>query len=197
MGDWRDRGKRGTPTSLPRSRLPTSATSMPQMTMPGTTSRVWLTTASSAVFMSRAPMPGTPVTMPRFCRRLTPDAPIGPSCPVEETITLHSSTLGSMHILGGGRGGEGERGWARVGRRERAATHTSPPLASHLGVVVERDEGPVGDRARHLAADDGVVAHDKVLGGRRVEELDVGRGQDLGEQGGGEQGGVLDDDVVA
>ena len=36
--------------------------------------------------------------MPSFCRRLTPDAPIGPSWPVDDTITLHSSTLGSMHI---------------------------------------------------------------------------------------------------
>ena len=50
-------------------------TSMPQMTMPGTTSRVLLTTASSAVFMSRAAMPGMPVlTMPSFCNLFTPAA---------------------------------------------------------------------------------------------------------------------------
>ncbi len=45
---------------------------MPQMTMPGTTSRVWLTTASSALFMSSADMPGTALTMPSFCSRFTP-----------------------------------------------------------------------------------------------------------------------------
>lgn len=49
-------------------------TSMPQMTMPGTTSRVFLTTMSSAEFMSRADMPGAPVTMPSFARRFTPAA---------------------------------------------------------------------------------------------------------------------------
>ena len=50
-------------------------TSIPQMTMPGTTSRVLLTTASSAVFMSRAAMPGMPVfTMPSFCNLFTPAA---------------------------------------------------------------------------------------------------------------------------
>ena len=50
-------------------------TSMPQMTMPGTTSRVLLTTASSAVFMSRAAIPGMPVfTMPSFCNLFTPAA---------------------------------------------------------------------------------------------------------------------------
>ena len=48
---------------------------MPQMTMPGTTSRVLLTTASSAVFMSRAAIPGMPVfTMPSFCNLFTPAA---------------------------------------------------------------------------------------------------------------------------
>jgi hypothetical protein len=70
---------------------------MPQMTMPGTTSRVRSTTASSAVFMSSAPMPGRPeATRPRRARRLTPDAPMGPSWPVDETMTRDSITLGSL-----------------------------------------------------------------------------------------------------
>ena len=47
-------------------------TSMPQMIMPGTTSRVLRTTMSSAVFMSRADMPGAPSTMPILARRFTP-----------------------------------------------------------------------------------------------------------------------------
>ncbi len=50
------------------------------------------TTASSALFMSSAPMPGAPVIMPSFDRRFTPLAPIGPSWPVDDTMTLHSST---------------------------------------------------------------------------------------------------------
>lgn len=45
---------------------------MPQMTMPGTTSRVWATTMSSAEFMSRAPMPGALWIIPSFCSRFTP-----------------------------------------------------------------------------------------------------------------------------
>lgn len=45
---------------------------MPQMTMPGTTSRVCATTMSSAEFMSRAPMPGALCTMPSFWSRFTP-----------------------------------------------------------------------------------------------------------------------------
>ena len=53
----------------------------------------WLrTTASSALFMSSAPMPGAPLIMPSFDRRLTPLAPIGPSWPVDDTMTLHSRT---------------------------------------------------------------------------------------------------------
>ena len=56
-----------------------SATSMPARTIPGTTSRVLFTIASSAVFMSSAPMPGILSTRPRDWRRFTPDAPNGPS----------------------------------------------------------------------------------------------------------------------
>ena len=73
-----------------------SATSIPARTMPGTTSRVLFTMASSAVFMSSAPIPGILSTRPSDWRRLTPEAPNGPSCPQHETSTLHSSTLGSM-----------------------------------------------------------------------------------------------------
>ena len=47
---------------------------MPQMTIPGTTSRVWLTTLSSALFMSRAAMPGAPFTSPSLASLFTPVA---------------------------------------------------------------------------------------------------------------------------
>jgi len=49
------------------------------VTIPGTTSRVLRTMPSSAAFMSRAIMPGTFLTSPIFWRRLTPEAPMGPS----------------------------------------------------------------------------------------------------------------------
>ena len=45
---------------------------MPQMIMPGTTSRVLRTIMSSAVFMSKADMPGAASTMPSLARRFTP-----------------------------------------------------------------------------------------------------------------------------
>lgn len=68
---------------------------------------------------------------------------------------------------------------------------------AHLRVVVERDQRPVGDRARDAAASRGVGLDDEVLGGGRVEELDVGARERLGEERRGHQRGVLDDDVVA
>ena len=68
---------------------------------------------------------------------------------------------------------------------------------AHLRVVVERDERPVGDRAGDAAPSRGVGLDDEVLGGGGVEELDVGAREGLGEERGGHQGRVLDDDVVA
>jgi hypothetical protein len=71
----------------------------------------------------------------------------------------------------------------------------------HAGVVVvvQGDEGPVDDHAGDLGVL-GVTAGggpgDQILDGGGVEELDVGEGEDLGQQGGGEEGGVLDHDVV-
>eukprot|EP00435_Cladocopium_sp_Y103_P032454 s2456_g8.t1 len=57
-----------------------SATSMPAKMRPGTTSLVICTTASSAVFISNAPIPGKPAgKAPSDSRRLAELAPIGPS----------------------------------------------------------------------------------------------------------------------
>mmetsp|Transcript_3222 Transcript_3222/g.8555 ORF Transcript_3222/g.8555 Transcript_3222/m.8555 type:complete len:213 (+) Transcript_3222:130-768(+) len=75
-----------------------SASSMPAKTIPGTISRVFSTMRFSAVFMSRAPIPGMSGTMPMAARRFTLAAPMGPSCPQEDTTTLDSTTLGSMQL---------------------------------------------------------------------------------------------------
>ena len=67
-----------------------------------------------------------------------------------------------------------------------------------LVVVVHGDEGPVGDYARDAdAAAAGVRAGDEVFDGGGVEELDVWEGEDAGEECGGEEGGVFDEDVGA
>lgn len=70
-------------------------TSMPQMIMPGTTSRVLRTIMSSAVFMSKADMPGAASTMPSLARRFTP------------THSQLMSVLGGVRdekLMGGGTG---------------------------------------------------------------------------------------------
>mmetsp|Transcript_5186 Transcript_5186/g.11959 ORF Transcript_5186/g.11959 Transcript_5186/m.11959 type:complete len:226 (-) Transcript_5186:311-988(-) len=77
-----------------------SATSMPARMMPGASSRVPSTTPSSAVFMSSAPIPVgalSLLSMPSLARRLTTEAPRGPSWPVAPTTTLEEMVLGSMH----------------------------------------------------------------------------------------------------
>ena len=71
-------------------------TSMPQIIMPGTTSRVLRTTMSSAVFMSRADMPGAPSTMPILARRFTParQQPSFDTCPLSEAqVTRHKQGI--------------------------------------------------------------------------------------------------------
>jgi hypothetical protein len=60
-----------------------------------------------------------------------------------------------------------------------------------LGVVVHGDEGPVGDHAA-----DAALLDDEVLDGDGVEELHVGAREEAAHDGGGEERGVLDDDVV-
>lgn len=74
-------------------------------------------------------------------------------------------------------GGDDERGVDGVG------------VHAGLVVVVHGDEGPVGDDTGDADGAVGAVgAGDQVLDGGGVEELDVGEGEDLGEEGGGEEG---------
>lgn len=58
--------------------------------------------------------------------------------------------------------------------------------------MVHGDERPVGHHAGDLDGGGvgGVVerAGDEILDAGRVEELDVGEGEDFGEEGGGEEG---------
>ena len=79
-------------------------------------------------------------------------------------------------------------------------------IGVHAGliIVVHSDQRPISDHARdadaaaHLGARGlDVRAGDEVLDGGGVEELDVGEAQDFREEGGGEEGGVLDDDEIA
>jgi len=62
--------------------------------------------------------------------------------------------------------------------------------------MVHADERPVGHDTGDARFAVLARAGDQVLHGGRVEELDVGEEQHLGQQGRGEERGVLDDDVV-
>lgn len=64
-------------------------------------------------------------------------------------------------------------------------------------VVVEGDQCPIGDHADDADTSIGGWASDQVFHACGIEELDVWHGQDLAHQGAHEQGGVLDDDIVA
>ncbi len=45
---------------------------------------------------------------------------------------------------------------------------------AHLCVVVQGNQGPVGDGTTHVASTDWVLTHDEVLAGCGIEELHVG-----------------------
>lgn len=65
--------------------------------------------------------------------------------------------------------------------------------------MVERYKSPVGDDTGDLDFLDvtaGAGAGHQILDASGVEELDVGEGEDLGEEGRREERGVLDDHVV-
>jgi len=53
--------------------------------------------------------------------------------------------------------------------------------------VVHADQGPVGDNTGNSDVSICVLASDEILNSGGVEELDVGEGEDLGEEGGGEE----------
>lgn len=46
---------------------------------------------------------------------------------------------------------------------------------AHLRVVVQGHKGPVGDSSAHILAAHLILAHDQILDGCCVEQLDVGR----------------------
>lgn len=62
--------------------------------------------------------------------------------------------------------------------------------------MVHGDESPVGDNSGHAEVSVLILAGNQVLNGGSVEKLDVGELKNLGEKGGGEESGVLDDDVL-
>ena len=66
-----------------------------------------------------------------------------------------------------------------------------------LSAVIQSDEGPIGDNTGDAESAIGLGTRDEVFDAGGVEELDVGKGEDFGHEGGGEEGGVLDDDKVA
>lgn len=71
----------------------------------------------------------------------------------------------------------------------------------HAGliVVVHRDQSPVGNHTcdAHVVRPGDVTAGNEILDGGGVEELDVGELQHLGQNGGGEQGRMFDDNKIA
>lgn len=62
---------------------------------------------------------------------------------------------------------------------------------ARLSIVVQSNQSPVGDDTSNTT-----VLDDEILSSEGVEQLDVGAHEELREDGGGEEGGVLDDDVV-
>ena len=71
----------------------------------------------------------------------------------------------------------------------------------HAGliVVVHSHERPVSNHTGNADASVAIVggASDQILDRGGVEELDVREGKDLRQESGGEEGGMLDDNVVA
>ena len=66
-----------------------------------------------------------------------------------------------------------------------------------LGVMVERNQGPISDDSSDALVPGVVGVDDEVLNGGGIHHDDVGLRKDLGEEGGCEESGVLDDDEVA
>ena len=68
-----------------------------------------------------------------------------------------------------------------------------------LVVVMHRHESPISNYASNTDASITLVggASDQILDCGGVEELDIWEGKNFGHEGRGEEGGVLDDNVVA
>lgn len=94
--------------------------------------------------------------------------------------------------------GEGAKGAVVTRRRDDDRRVDGVGVHAGLVIVVHRHERPVGHHARDTYATVlRATTSDQVLDARRVEELDVGEGEHLGQHRGGEERGVLDDDEVA
>lgn len=87
---------------------------------------------------------------------------------------------------------EGAEGSVVAGRGDDDGGVDGVGVHAGLVVVVHGDERPVGDDAGDLdgggVGGRGVGARDQVFDAGGVEELDVGEGEDFGEEGGGEEG---------
>lgn len=117
---------------------------------------------------------------------------------------VHVQTTHATEFLDGGHGdealgGEGAEGAVVAGGGDHQRSVDSVGVHAGVVVVVQADQGPVGDNTSN-ADIRGVAgvgwASDHVLNGGSVEKLDVGEEENLGQDGGGEQGGVLNHNVV-
>ena len=63
--------------------------------------------------------------------------------------------------------------------------------------MVQGNKRPVGNNTRDSLLSLVILMYHEIFYGGGVHHDDVGFGEDLGEEGGGEEGGVLDDDEVA
>lgn len=88
-------------------------------------------------------------------------------------------------------GRKGARGSVVARRGDDDRRVDSGGVHAALCVVIERDERPVGDDAGDLDAAVRHVTSDEVFDGGGVEEFDVGKGEDAGEERRGEQSGVF------
>lgn len=115
-----------------------------------------------------------------------------------------NAILGSVHIKGNHAGNVldqsnllktldtgGTHGTIMASRRDNNLSLNDVRVHARLSIVMQGNQGPVGDDTGNTT-----ILDNEILSGESVEELDVGAHEELGEDGGGEEGGVLDDDVV-
>jgi hypothetical protein len=95
--------------------------------------------------------------------------------------------------------GEGAEGAVVSGGADDERCVDGVGIHAGLVVMVHRDQSPVGNHTcdAHVVRPGNVTAGDKILDSSGVEELYVGELQHLGQDGGSEESGVLDDDKVA
>lgn len=84
-----------------------------------------------------------------------------------------------------------------TGGRDHYGCSDGIGVHARLRVVVERDEGPVGDDTKDALAALEVRADDEIFDCSCVQQDDIGKGQDSGQDSGGEECGVFDHDKGA